>query len=228
MGGISTSFVTLAMTAPYRPTAEDRADNFMDWVRRNAKAVTAAAVILVGAAGGYWIYRSSEGTKGARAEQAYLQAAQTYEAGNPALARTDLQKLVERYAGTIGGTLGAMLLAQIHLDEGKPAEAVAVLKKAVDDAPSAAEASARAMLAAAQVEQKQYAEAATGFRRAAELARFKADREAYLADAARAYRLAGNEAEARKIWEELANDPQSTRAAEARVRLGELVAKPAA
>jgi len=64
-------------------------------------------------------------------------------------------------------------------------------------------------------------------REAAEEARFDIDRDGYLADAARAYRRAGNDAEAVRIWTGLAEDPLGALAAEARVRLGELTAKPA-
>ena len=53
-------------------------------------------------------------------------------------------------------------------------------------------------------------------------------RDGYRADAARALASAGKAAEAAKIWEELAKDPTSFYAAEARVRIGELTAKPAA
>lgn len=216
------------MTASYRPTAEDRADNFFDWMRRHTKQVTAGALILVGAAGGYAIWRQSEATKAERAEKAYYQAAQSFESGNAALAKTDLQKMVGRYNGTPAGAQAAMMLAQIHLNEGKPAEAMNVLKGAVAEAPDESKAAAQAMLAAAQLEQKQFAEAAAGYRKAADMARFTADKEQYLADAARAFTLAGDTAQARGIWEEMIRNPESTRAAEARVRLGELTAKPAA
>ena len=77
-------------------------------------------------------------------------------------------------------------------------------------------------------QKKEYAQAADRYRAAAGLADAKIAKDRYMADAARALTSANNKAEAAKIWSALAADNTSTFSAEARVRLGELVAAPAA
>jgi len=61
---------------------------------------------------------------------------------------------------------------------------------------------------------------------AADVTRFPADKAEYRASAARSYAAAGKVAEAKAIWTDLAKDDTGPMAAEARVRLGELEAKP--
>ena len=71
-----------------------------------------------------------------------------------------------------------------------------------------------------------FADAAAHYRRAADLTRLPDERDVYLANAARAYQAAGNKTEAIALWRRLI-DSDGTQAAEARVRLGELMAEPA-
>jgi thioredoxin-like negative regulator of GroEL len=52
------------------------------------------------------------------------------------------------------------------------------------------------------------------------------DKAKYKAAAARDYMAAGKTEEAKAIWTELAKDDTKPEAAEARVRLGEITAKP--
>jgi hypothetical protein len=60
------------------------------------------------------------------------------------------------------------------------------------------------------------------------MATAKAAKDRYLADAARALTSGGKKDEAAKIWSTLATDNTSPFAGEARVRIGELTATPAA
>jgi tetratricopeptide (TPR) repeat protein len=71
-----------------------------------------------------------------------------------------------------------------------------------------------------------FADAAGHYQRAADLTRLPDERDVYLANAARAYQAAGNKGEAIALWRRLI-DSEGTQAAEARVRLGELMAEPA-
>ncbi|MEW5917299.1 MAG: hypothetical protein AB1762_12880, partial [Gemmatimonadota bacterium] len=71
------------------------------------------------------------------------------------------------------------------------------------------------------------AEAGAEFERAAAAARGDAERDSYRADAARAYTAAADTAKALAIWQALAADEQSPLSAEAKLRAGELSAKPA-
>jgi predicted negative regulator of RcsB-dependent stress response len=121
-----------------------------------------------------------------------------------------------------------MLLAQILYGEGKYDDGIRRLQGVQGwGAAGRFAAAIEELLAAGYLDSKRYDEAATHFLEAAEQAAFRADRAAYRADAARAYQLAGRTAEARKIWVEQAADPESPAMSEARVRLGEIDARPA-
>ena len=71
-------------------------------------------------------------------------------------------------------------------------------------------------------------DAAKAYERAADAAEFDTERAYYRAKAARSYATAGNVNDAKRIWSQLATDEKAQAvAAEARVRLAELTAKPA-
>ena len=90
-----------------------------------------------------------------------------------------------------------------------------------------AHAQVRDLLRAAGLEQAgKAAEAAPEYEKASESAPTPLSRAAYRSDAARAYLAAGNRDAARRIWESVAADDSSPLAGEARVRIGELNAKP--
>jgi hypothetical protein len=118
-----------------------------------------------------------------------------------------------------------MLLAQTYYQQGKADSGLKVL---ADGSPAGTDEAAFEALKGAGLEQKkEYAQAAERYRAAANLVDAKIAKDRYMADAARALTSAGNKAEAAKIWTSLATDNVSTFSAEARVRLGELVATPA-
>ena len=75
-------------------------------------------------------------------------------------------------------------------------------------------------------ELKDFVSAAGQYKLAAEATRFPADKAEYQAGAARNYMAAGKNAEAQAIWAALAKDETGPAAAEAKVRLGEVIAKP--
>jgi predicted negative regulator of RcsB-dependent stress response len=208
-----------------RPALEDHAESFADWLRVHTREVTIGVVLLAAIAGGGWLYARSRTIKADRAEAALAAAQQSVATGNIPLAQSDLQKLTVRYDGTIAADRANMLLAQLLFDAGKVDSGLAVLTRIDDDGPLGA---AAASLRGAGLEQKkQYAEAARAYLDAAASAGTPAERDGFRADAARAYTQAGNTSEALKIWRELAADDRSIMAAEARVRIGELTAKPA-
>ncbi len=84
--------------------------------------------------------------------------------------------------------------------------------------------SVHALRGAALEQSGKHAEAAAEYLKAASTAQLKAEGESYKADAARAYLVAGNRAEALKIWEGIAADASSVLYNEAQLRIGELTA----
>src|SRR5947209_3170172 len=100
-------------------TRNDRGLDIMEWLQVNSRIVTGGAIVVVVAAAGYWFYTRSQQIKTVNAERSLMQAEQSLQSGNTALATSDLQKVVSRYKGTGAGTEAAMLLAQTEYNAGK-------------------------------------------------------------------------------------------------------------
>jgi predicted negative regulator of RcsB-dependent stress response len=217
------------MTTPNAPAHKRYGadeESLTDWFMLHKREVTWAVVALAIVVGGVWFYERSQSIKSQRAEAAYFQARQSAAAGNLPLAVSDLQKVVNRYEGTSAGTQAALTLAQTFYDQRKFKEGLEVLKKAEAKAPADFRPSIHVLEAAGYEEQKDFLGAAEQYRLAAQATRFPADKAEYQASAARDYMAAGKTDEAKAIWTALAKDETGPVAAEARVRLGEIEAKP--
>ena len=214
------------MTAP---TIETEGWSFGDWIQANTRAVTIGAALVAVAAVGFWFYLRSAEIKRLNAERGLNQAKQALSAGNAPLAQTDLQRVATRYKGTPAGAQAAMVLAQLHYDQGKIPEGLAVLE------PYQTSSSAGANLGAiwsltgdGHMATGKAAEAATAYQKAADATALPGERAMYQAKAGRALMAGGKNAEARAIWEKLATDPDAAVVRnEAQIRLGELTAQTA-
>jgi predicted negative regulator of RcsB-dependent stress response len=212
------------IAARKRSSADD--ESLTEWLILHQRGVTWALIALAIVVGGYWFYERSQSIKAQRAESAYFQARQSQAAGNLPLAVSDLQKVVNRYEGTRAGAQAALSLAQALYDQKKFKEGITALKKAEPKAPDEFKAAIHALQAAGYEELRDFVAGAQEYKAAAEATRFPSDKAEYRAAAARDYMAAGKAAEARAIWTELTKDETSPAAAEARVRLGEVEAKP--
>ena len=217
------------MTTPNIPARKRSGadeESLTEWFMLHNREVTWAVVGLAIIVGGGWFYERSQSLKAQRAEAAYFQARQSAAAGNLPLAVSDLGKVATRYEGTSAGTQAALTLAQMLYDQKKFKEGLAVLKKAETKAPGDFRPSIHVLEAAGYEEQKDPTTAAEQYKLAAEVTRFPADKADYQAAAARDYMAAGKPDQAKAIWTALAKDDTGPVSAEARVRLGELEAKP--
>ncbi|HEX9249394.1 MAG TPA: tetratricopeptide repeat protein [Gemmatimonadaceae bacterium] len=210
---------------PVRKRSGADEESLTEWFMLHKREVTWAAVALAIIVGGVWFYERSQSIKAQRAEAAYFQARQSAASGNP-LAVSDFQKVASRYEGTSAGTQAALTLAQMLYDRQKFKEGLAVLKKAETKASRDFRPSIHVLEAAGYEEQKDLTTAAEQYKLAAEVTRFPADKAEYQAAAARDYMAAGKTDQAKAIWTALAKDDTGPVSAEARVRLGELEAKP--
>jgi predicted negative regulator of RcsB-dependent stress response len=202
--------------------------DLMQWLAHNRQWLTIAASVVVVGAGGWWVYNQSRITKEVNASKALNLAKQSIGAQNPALAVSDLQKLVSRYSGTGAGSEGALLLAQLDYDANKFQEGITVLEDAAKSAPQPMESEIRGLLGDGYLSLKNPSAAAKEFEKAADLTDREIDRASQRARAARAYAAAGDSAKSRQIWGDLSTQTKNPSvAAEAKVRLGELTAKPA-
>jgi tetratricopeptide (TPR) repeat protein len=218
------------LATPRSPRKPDRVEDtsqrlgeFLVLHRAKVVAVVIALVVL-GAAG--WFYRRSVELKHDRAETAYYRARQSYTARNYELAEADLRAVVTRYSGTVGAVQAAMTLAQMFYETGKAQEGVNVLRDAVASAPRDLKPEVYALLGAGYENLGQFDQAAQTYGEAARESRFAKEKLTHKAAQARAYTGAGKSGEALAIWRELEEEPTQFLAAEARVRIGELTARP--
>jgi len=217
------------MTTPNIPARKQIGvdeDSLTQWLMLHKREVTWAVVALALIVAGTWFYQRSQSIKAQRAEAAYFQARQSAAAGNLPLAVSDFQKVVNRYEGTRAGAQAALSLAQTLYDQKKFREGIAALRKAEAKAPQEFKASIHVLEAVGYEELKDFLSAAREYKLAAQTTRFPADKAEYQASAARDYMAGGKREEAKALWTELAKDESTPAAAEARVRLGELEAKP--
>ena len=216
------------MTNPSIPTKRLGADeeSFSEWLMLHKREVSWAIITVAVAVLGYWYYERSQALKAQRAETAYFQARQSAAAGNLPLAISDLKKVAARYEGTRAGTQASVTLAQALYQQKKFKEGIAALKKAEAKAPADFRPSIHVLEAGGYEELKDFVTAAEQYKVAAKETRFPVDKAQYQAAAARDYTAAGKTEEAKAIWTELAKDETGPMAAEAKVRLGELLAKP--
>src|SRR3954470_19060428 len=212
------------MTGPSRSGGDD--ESFSEWVQLHQRELTWTVVAIAVLGGGIWFYERSQSIKAQRAEAAYFQARQSVATGNEAAAVSALQKVVNRYEGTLSGAQAALTLALTLYMEKKFREGIDVLRSAEAKAPDDFKPSIHIVQAAGYEELKDFVAAAQQYEAAAKATRFPADKAEYQADAARDYAAAGKTDLAKGIWTELAKDETNPLAAEAHVRLGELTAKP--
>ena len=199
-------------------------DSLASWFKANQKLVSIALGGLAAVAVGIVVWQKSADTKIDNAERAFF-AAQTATAQNPAMAATELEKVATRYAGTSAGDRAALLAAQAMMTDGKSADALKKLEElAAAGGTARLGATLQTLLAAAYENLNKPTDAAKAYLAAAatSFGDAKAQRQA---DAARAYMSAGNSVEAIKLWTELSKDEKGPLAAEAHVRLGELIVK---
>ena len=199
-------------------------DTLAGWFQSNQKLVSIAIAVVAGIGIGTFVWKKSAETKIDNAERAFFQA-QTAAAQNPATAAGELEKVAIRYAGTSAGDRAALLSAQSLMTQGKTADAVKKLEAlAAGGGTARLGATLQTLLAAAYENLNKPGEAAKAYLAAAasSFGDAKAQRQA---DAARAYMSAGNTVESLKLWTELAKDARGPLAAEAHIRLGELVVK---
>lgn len=216
------------MTTPTMdtPVAQPKAESFLDWFRINSRMVTIASVVVAAAAFGFWFYNRSAVLKAENADRKLLAAKQSLGSGNIPLAQSDLKKVADQYPTTSAGAEAGMLLAQVQLDQGENQNAVTTLKDlAAKNASGPYAATLRGLLGDAYSQLGKYAEAAAEYERAAQATTLPNERALLLAKIGRAQGAAGNLAKAREAWQALANQTDNASlAAEARVRLGELLA----
>jgi predicted negative regulator of RcsB-dependent stress response len=223
--------MTTPETGSPTPERQPKAESFLDWFHINSRLVTAGAAVVVLAGLGAWYYQTAKTRKLENADKQLLLAKQSMQPGNPnlQLAESDLQRVADRYISTPAGAEAGLLLAQLKLEKGDNQGAANYLKGLAEKLSSGPNAAAvRGLLGDAYAQMEKPADAAAEYERAAGLTAMPNEKAFLLSKAGHAYMAANRYPEARRIWEALAaSEDTPSLAAEARVRLGELVAAPA-
>lgn len=206
---------------------EERAYSIMDWAQKNLRLVLIGLAVIAAVAVGIWLYLATQANREQRAAAELARSSSAVAAGNYALAETDLARVVQQYASTDAGKQAVLLLSEALFGQGKYQQGIDQLQQYQGSAPDYLRGAFLAQLAAGYEGLGNFAEAGAAYERAAQAARFEGERAQLRADAARAYTLAGNTAKAIEIWEAEAANESSPVVGEARVRLGELTARPA-
>ncbi len=203
---------------------EDRSETIAEWLSTHVRDLAIGAIIVLVVAGGTWLWRASVEKKETNASQALGDAQRVFVSGNLGLAQSDLQRLVDRYSGTNAALQGRLLLAQVLFEQNKVDDGLKVLREAGSMGPF--ETAFHSVMAGGLEQSGKAAEAAAEYQKASETAIDETEKSNMKAEAARSYEAAGDTTKALGLWKELASDDASSMAGEARVRIGELEAKP--
>jgi predicted negative regulator of RcsB-dependent stress response len=202
--------------------SDDPLENAADWFTMNRKpiltvlaVIAAVAVIILG-------YRWWDASKRADASAALYQAQTPLAQGNTKDAEPALERVVNKYGGTAAGQQAALVLAQVRYENGKHADGIKGLEDALGSANDDFKPAFEQMIAMGYEAQGRREEAAEHYGKAAELAKFDAEKAQYQASQARHLMAAGKTAEAKAIWQQLSQREDLPVYQEARVRLGEI------
>ena len=217
------------MTTPISETtaSQPKAESFVDWFHINSRIIGYAAGGVVAVLFGIWFVQRTSLNATINSDKMLQTAKQSLNSGNAQLAEADLKKVVVKYAAKPAGTEAAVLLAQLQMSKGDYQAAVAglqdIAKQAGNDASTAA---AVALLGDAYMQMAKPADAAANYQKASGMTPLHGQKNYYMAKAARAWIEAANPGQAREDLEFLANQSiNDASVVEARVRLGELVAR---
>ena len=203
-------------------------DSLKDLLITRKREFSIGAVVVLALVGGFMLWRLSANQKNERASAALTDATNTLYSGNRPLGETQLQAAADRYRDTAPGIEAAMVLAQSDFEEARWDDGLKVLE-AIKQSSAIAnfKAPVDGLMAGGYADLKKFDDAVKSYQRAADEERYQPLKDLYLADAARVLEKAGKNADALKIWEDLASHPESPAMLEAKVRIGELDGAPA-
>ena len=203
-----------------RPPLTDRLGA---WVKAHRQlSFWISGIVVVSA--GLFIWNLSTQRRSEEIASRDLQGARfAFENQNLPLAASELAKVVENYSGTNAAAEARLLLANVRLLQGQPQQAVAVMKDYAPGAGSAYRAQAYGLLGGAYENMGRFREAGEAYENASAAARLDFMKAQFLADAGRAWTVAGDTPKAVAAFQRILKDYAKEGAAtEAKVRLGEL------
>jgi len=198
------------------------------WIETHRTQAIGALVVVVLVAAGFFLWRRAERSADETASIAYLQARQSYFAGNWALAANDLQGFLARHGDTSYGDDATFFMGESFYNAGQYPEAIQTLERFLreyEDSPMAQ--NARALLAASYQQAGQLPQAVALYQRSLETATTDAERIEVRNALARVYEAQGDTESAANQYRAIVEiDPESSAAGEARRRLAEVTVEP--
>ncbi len=210
---------------PHVRTGSDAGDRAVEWVTQHSRriAIGAAAVVLLG--GGVWFTREARVRKENFASRELSQARTAAGAGNFQLAASDLSRIVSTYGRTPAGQEAMVLLANVRMQQGQTALAVAELQEFLGGSPQREFVGpASGLLGMALEELGDFSRAADAYQQAADAVGYSMIRSQYLIELGRVAWTAGDTARAAAAYERVIEENEDDLAAvtEAKFRLAEM------
>lgn len=186
-------------TAASDDALDIRMAEWVEWGRKNARAILIGAVVALVAVGGFLAYRMSAASRAARASEAFLEVQQSLATVDSAAAATSLQNFIRRYDGSVEADEARLELGQRRMAAGQVKQAIPLFRE-VSDGGSPLAFQGTTLLAAAQARDGQAAQAVQTYMRAADDAELAFQEQEALSEAALLHEAAGNFGEAAKVY----------------------------
>ena len=188
------------------------------------RQLTIGAVTLFLIGGGVWFTQAAQVRKENFAARELSEARTAADAGNFQLAASDLNRIIGTYGRTPAAQEAIILLANVRLQQGQPALAVAELQDFLNGGPQREfRAPASGLLGSALEEVGDFRGAADAYQQAADAIPYEMIRSQYLLDLGRAASTGGDTARAAAAYERIIEDDADPQAiTEAKFRLAEL------
>ena len=212
------------MTAPTEHTDRDPVVRIVEWIKKHQRTLLVAlAVVVISVAAVMYMRMASERRENF-ASSLVANARAVANAGNAALAITDLSDLALSHRGTTAAEEAEILLGQLRLSEGQAEAAVQSLQEYIGRGPSDQfQAPAYALLAVALEQTSDLDGAAAAYQHAADAAWYDFLKAQQLLEAARVLTAVGDTTQAIAVYQRILDDLSETdMVMEARLRLAEL------
>ena len=210
---------------PRAHMGSDAGDRAVEWVTQHSRRITIGAVAVVLLGGGVWFTREARVRKENFASRELSQARTAAGAGNFQLAASDLSRIVRTYGRTPAGQEAMVLLANVRMQQGQTALAVAELQEFLSGSPQRPfVAPAAGLLGMALEELGDFSRAADAYQQAADAVGYSMIRSQYLIELGRVAWTAGDTARAAAAYERVIEENEDDLAAvtEAKFRLAEM------
>ena len=177
-----------------------------DWAQKNRQLLIIAGVVLVVLIGGFWYWRSFQQGVDLQAVGELERIQATIGMGDRDAARGELNTFLERFGGTPSAAEARLLLGQLHLDSGDPAQAIVVLEPTVSDLDDPVNLQGGMLLGAAYENAGRMDDAIRVYRRVADAADLPFQATEARLDAARLLAQEGDNSGAAALYQRVLDD----------------------